>query len=575
MGIGNGPHDGLSLIKNANIVSMPGEVRVNRETTPINVPDSVSAEAFTVVQSTSVFTVASTTGWYNGMAIQFNSITTSTGFSTGRVYWVGDLSGSTFKIYTNPSRNASSVVTVATGDGSGTLSSYTFGRPVADAVGQSTSLTYKYHFILDENGLAWWIDNTGGTPTNNLVYMGNDTTTSSGGRGINCYKNHLIVMRSGAVDGVGLNSIEGNVDFDSSYTSASAGGWRYGFATPGSYRGDVRPSIVGQDDILYWARSSALASFTEAASSTLDLDNAATYVYNSLVLDIPDEDTVLSLAELGLYLLIGGALGRIYPWDRISTSFNLPIDIPDRKIKHIVSSNAYAYVFAGNRGRIYRTNGASVQLYKKIPDYLAGENEPYFDILDAHISRNQVRFSLTATENDGTAVGGLDGVWAIDLNSDALRLEHTLSHATDGSTPLISEYVLSDNPAGTGILAGWEDDSSNYGIDIGSSNPYSGGETVIDTDMIPIGSFSFTSVPSQVEFALSRPLISGESIEILARKSIDASFVTLGTYSTTSTVSGTLPINFRDFEQLQLRIVLTSTDTSPSFVGLRKIMLSF
>ena len=114
--------------------------------------------------------VASTAGYYNGMAIQFNTVVTSTGIATGRVFWLGDLSGNTFKVYTNPSREATMVVNIATGDGSGTLSSYTFGQPLDSSYGLEESRERDYFVILDTNGRAWWLDNTGGTLTNNLIY---------------------------------------------------------------------------------------------------------------------------------------------------------------------------------------------------------------------------------------------------------------------------------------------------------------------------------------------------------------------------------------------------------------------
>ena len=577
-GVADSPHSGMCMIKNVNVTTVPGEASVELETQELTKPPTVSAVSYTTDTSADTVTVSDASSYYNGMAITLNTVVTSTGISTGRVYWVGDLSSNTFKLYTNPSRNASTVVNIGGSDGSGTLSSYTLGKPIDSTIGIASSETYLYQFILDNAGRAWWIDNKDGTATNNLVYMGNDTLTGDEGRGIVCWKNHLIVFRASNVDGVGLAAIEQANDFNSAYGDAATGGWDYGWDSVSSFNltgVNVREVLVGEDDILYFDNLNRLGSFSENTGSTLDLDNGATFTKNVSALDLPEEeeDALLTIGELGTDLLIGGRTNNVYPWDRISSSFNFPLKFPEHGIQKIVSSNSLTFIFAGYRGRIYVTNGSGVEVFKKVPDHLAGSQNPYFTINSCELTKNQIYFSFTATTNAGGAVSGLDGVWALDISTGSLRLNNTLTHATDGTTTTIQRYALSDTPSGDGLVIGWEDDSSNYGIDIGSSNPYSGGESIIETDIIPIGTNRYPETITQIEYKLSKPLVSGESIQLLQRSNLNDSFTSIGTGNTAGSLSGSFDATFENVEWLQIRAVLTSTDSSPSYVPLREIRI--
>lgn len=577
-GIGRSPHAGIERIENLDVIGVPGQASVAYKTAALNKPPTVSAVAFTCVAATDLITVADTTGWYNGMAIQFNSVVTSTGISTGRVFWVGDLSGNTFKVYKNPSRHASQVVDIATGDGSGTLSSYTFGKPIDDTTGHNANSdgTRNYYFILDENGRAWWVDNTGGTVTNNLVYLGNDTLTGTTGRAIEFWKNHILVFRSTTLDGLSTWAIEDDEDLDAAYSGINSGGWSYGFVSVASHPNTPRPTFVGQDDVVYWGSTSSarVSSLTETAGDVFECNDSGSYTRTSTALDIPDNDEVNSLGELGQYLLVGGILNKIYPWDRSSSSFDFPLIVPEKKTAYIVSSNSIAYIFAGTGSRIYQTNGVAVGLFYEIPDHLSGVGRPYFTLHDAEIDKNQLYFSFSATENDGsTAVTGTDGVWAIDLTTLVLRKVLTTSHGTEGKALLIAKNELTSTPPGEGFFVAWQDASSNYGVDTGSNDPYDGGEAFIDFDQIPVGTLDFNTTPSMFEFKLQRPLVSGESIQLLVRTDLSGSYTSLGTTNTAGLISDKFKPVVKQAEWLQIRAILTSTATSPSYVPLREIRI--
>lgn len=580
-GIASSPHAGIAGLVNLDVTSVPGEARVAFKTAALNKPPTVSAAAFTSDITTDRITVASTAGYYNGMAIQFNSIVTSTGITTGRVYWIGDLSGNTFKVYKNPARATAQVVDIATGNGSGTLSSYTFTQIIdhdtAYGVGSSGELNYT--FILDSEGKAWIIDNFAGTNTNNLVYLGNDyNPANTDGRAIVFWKNHLIVFAGGSddIDGVGVRAL-GSADMDSAYSSETTGGWEYAWETASGAGSDQNPLpvFVGQDDVLYYANGDArIGSLTEVAGDTLDLDDSTSYIKNTSALEIPDNDEIMCIDELGQMLLIGGRLNKIYPWDRSSSSFDLPILVPEKNIRRIVSTSTIAYIFAGTGSRIYYTNGSVADIFFSIPDHLTGVSRPYYTLGDVSIDKNEMYLSMSVVQNDGsTAVTGMDGVWAINLTTLALRKILTASHGTEGKVHAIIKNELSSTPPGEGLIIGWEDASGNFGMDTGSTAPYSSGEACIDFDAIPIGTVNFPTTPTMFEIKLARSLVAGESVQLLQRTQLNGSYASIGTFDADGEFSGTLKSTVKQAEWLQIRAVLTSTVSSPSFVPLREVRI--
>ncbi len=566
LGIASSPHKGIANMRNVNIRSTPGEVAVNFKTSALTKPPTVSAVAFTV-ETTDILTVASTSGWYNGMAVTLNSLVDGTGLATGRVYWVGNLSGNTFKLYKNPSRPAGQLVDVTLA-GSGTISSYTLGKPIDKATDKRGQINGTFYtFILDANGLVWWIDNAGGTQTNNLVYLGNDTVSGTNGRGLAMFKDYLIVFRTTTVDAIAAGFIEQSIDFD------GASGWTYGWESIDSYTTLVRrPILVGQDEVMYYAGSTRVQSISQNVGSTFDPTSGATYTENISALDLPSTKLVTAIGELGIDLLVGTNGREIYPWDRISPSFRIPLTVAEENITRIETSNNVAYVFAGYRGQIYRTSGSNMEAWRKIPDHISGVLEPYFSFIDTEINDGNLLFSFSATQNDGTNITTLDGVWAVDIETGVFFHLTQLSYGTAGITAIIVRDVLSTTPAGSGIFVGW-DNSGVYGVDHGSSNPYSNYETIIESDIIPIGTFTFKETLTQIEYKLSRILVSGEAVRISYRTNLNESYTVVFTSSTAGAISEASDITFENAEWVQIKVELSSTNTTPSRVPLKEIRL--
>lgn len=574
-GISDDPYEGLADMRNVNPLSTPKEVGVAFANAAVTLPPVLTTVAFTATASNDTLTIASTTGFYTGMAIIINTIAAgAAGLSAtagSNVYYVKTFTSTTFTVSKN--LNVASTLDITT-DGNGTLSTAQFGTPFdsvrginASSVTQSNGQLVQYTFILDSLGQVWIIGNGSDSPLNSLQFAGNTnrtTLTTTGSLGICIFKNYLFVFIENKIDYIALSDLFGS--------SGPFGNWHIGWqTTTGVFSG--HKAIAATDDAMYFCNAHAVGSVLQNAGSTFDPATSSTYTYNASALALPTYDYAKSIAQLGTTLLIGGVQNYVYPWDRISTSFNYPLIVAESYVKNIVSTNSTAYIFAGKRGRIYITNGANIQLYKKFPDQLSNTETPYYNWGDAVYLRNQLYFGISATTNGGSAINNFSGVWAIDLDQDFLYMLNSLSTASyAGSVPVLLP-MGNVSPLGNALYVGWINGSGTGGVDYGTGSPYTSTQAYIDTDIIPVGTYYKPQTDQQIEYKLAKPLVSGESVTIAWRGNLTDSFTTVFTDSTVGAISGAGKVNFQKQQWVQLRITLTSTATNPSYTRLREVRL--
>lgn len=503
------------------------------------------------------------------------TVTSVTITSGTYVYYVKSFTATTFVL-------SSDLATINTFDvpanGSGTFTVPHLAQPFDSTTGFNTDShlvstggqVTKMSFIVDSTGQAWYIGNGNtGYGMNVFQFLGNSghsTLTSSGSLGICVFKNYLFLFIGDKIDYLPL----GNNVFSS---AGPNGQWVFGWKTiTSSFQG--HKAIAASDDAMYFCNSHTVGSIIQKPGTTFDPTNSATYTYNDAALTLPTFDYAKSLAQLGVTLLVGGIDTNIYPWDRISPSFSYPLIVPEPFIKNIVSTNSNAYIFAGNRGQIYITNGSNIDEYKKFPDQLTNTELPYYTWGDALYVKNQLYFGISATTNAGVSVDNFAGVWAIDLDTKALTLRNSLSYGSyAGSVPVIMP-MGNINALGNAIYTGWINGSNEGGVDYSSSAPYTNYESYIDTEMIPVGLYYSQYTFGNVEYKLAKPLVTGESIRIAYRKNLTDSFTTITTFTTTGLISdSSSSVNFEDAQWVQLRISMLSTVTTPSYNRLREVRL--
>lgn len=575
-GIADSPHEGIADMRNVNINTNNKQASVSFANAAVTLPPTgFTAVAYTAA-TTDIFTTASTSGWYAGMALTIVTKTGAGGPTVGMTYYVGDITATTFKLYYGI--DIGNVVDI-TASLSGTFTIYTFGTPT-DSVSLPSSVfsgntatygkVFKDTFIHTINGLVWRLssyeyDGLGGLmPVNTLQFLGNvaHSTASSPNTGITVFHGYLLVWQWTRIDYLNLNLLTGS---DNPSTE-----WHYAWKSVSSSSSGHR-AVAATDNAVYFCNGTKVGSLLEVAGETFDPANAATFTYNTIALDLPNYDLANCISQLGTNLLVGGILNYVYPWDRISTSFAYPIVLSEEFIKCIVSTDSSAYIFAGNRGIIYITNGSNVDVFKKFPDSLTNTIEPYYNWGWAIYKKNQLFFSINASNNSGTVISNFAGVWALDLDSKALRMTNSPSYGTyEGTTPVIVP-MGNIQPTGDGIYSAWL--NTTGGIDYTSGSPYVAYEGRIDSDIIPVGTYLGKTTFTNIEFKLAKPLVSGEKVKLSQRSNLTDSFVQIGETTSTGSLSDFYEMNFENVQWLQIRAELSSTATTPSYVPLLEIRI--
>lgn len=574
-GIGDDPYSGLTDMRNINIISVPGEASVNFSTAK-NSPASGTGAILSASSSTVTYTGAPTLT--NRMGVILSSSTLS-GATNATLFLVGGLSGNTFKLYTDYA--LSSQVSIS-GSGTANFTILTPSLPkffTKDSIGN--------YWMVDASGYVW--SNTNLDGNSNWTPTGNLPNNNSNGNGILFYQGtsthgYIFVFSNNSIDYVQVTS---------PYTWIYQ--WDFRFGTTGSWSAtpsttlktqagtnNSHETIVPPDGKAYFCDANYIDRFFQTSPGTpFDPTNIATYTPDQTQL-LPYNDIANCLSYLGTNLMVGGLLNAIYPWDRFSTQFSYPILLAENVVSKMVTVNTNTYAFVGQRGRIYITNGSQAQLYKKVPDHISGTVEPYFTFYGACYQKNQLYFSVQATTNALGALMTYGGVWAINLDNGAIRLTNELSYGTYGGyasamiaqTPTpISGTIINPNTNGGGLYIGWYDGVSSYGIDQTVSTPYTGGQSIIVSEMIPVGTLLKPTTPQQFEFKTSMPLLSSESIELQVGSSfadyVNNTFtslgVTQGSASTPIVISGNFPTKLQNQQWLIFKIILTGKSSSPSY----------
>lgn len=559
-GISDDPYTGINDMRGFNIVSIPGEAPVSFAQTSVTLP-LCTASITSADPATDIVTVTISTGTLTtGQAVTFTGGSLPTGLVAGTIYWITRLSATTFTVYSDC--RLTTLVNI-TATGTGTMATINMG--------EIKCFERVVGVALDSNGRAW--DSAQGFGY--YIFLGNDVTSTVGltnrnGNGLIWYRGYLFLFYNSricytAYPQSGYTSVTWVNEWNPA-TGAPAVGTPV-FNTPTGTT-NIHDSLIGQDNVVYITDAAWVASLFEKAGTTFDPTNTATYTWNNRALAIPSTDTASCLEELGINLMVGGIYNYIYPWDRVSTSFKYPIKIADNGTKRMLTVNTNTYIFAGRRGRIYKTNGSQADFYKKIPDHISGI-DPIFDWTNCAYNKNQLYFGVSAKNNAQTDITTYAGLWAIDITTDALRVSTLQSTSTANVSAVLAFYNVA---SGFGLAVAWST-TSTYGIDISNQNPYTSYTNYIETDLIPVGQYLKKKTFENIEFKLSAPLVSGEGIKISYRKHKTDTYTLVGETTTVGALSDFYIVNFDQLQWLQLKIETKSTSSSPSYVRLKEVRI--
>lgn len=588
-GIAPTPFSGLADIRNANLISTPGQSSVNFKTTA-SYQTPVSGVAYTATASTDTFAYSGTPILL-GTSVVFTVSTGTGGVSNGTNYWVRSVSagGFTISATVNAGSGAAGTLLDVTSNGTGTFTTVNLGQLNQYAQTTPGGTTYG----IDSNGRAWILSNTGGS-NYFPVFLGNTTLTNASGGGIGVWHGFIFVYRNALIDYLPNSG------------AINASSWLFGWQTmnsTSSFSGSHK-TLIGLNDYLYWCDGSFVGSLSVISTSVVfDPTNVATYTLALSALALPQRDTMNCLAYLGDNLLIGGSNNFIYSWNQIVVNSYTQIVISENNVHQMVTANTNVFVFAGSRGRIYITNGSQADLYMKIPDHLSATVEPNLAWGGVMFNRNQLYFGLTAFDPvTGNVINQYGGVWAIDISSgfggswltvqssNVMRHVNLLSYNTyAGYMSAIVALEVTNTTSGVsydewGFAASWYDGISMHGQDVsfaaGLAVPYSNYETYFISDAIPVGTLLTKKTFSQVEWKTTIPLGSvNDAVRLsyrLDRTTGDSSTWTVIGSTTgvnAGTVSDVYPVNFQQAQWLQIKCEQKADPSTPTFVPIKELRL--
>lgn len=317
-----------------------------------------------------------------------------------------------------------------------------------------------------------------------------------------------------------------------------------------------------------------------------------TLQFSAQRVNLPTFENATYMTELDNVVVIGGVTNTAYTWNQVDATPSGLIALPEVGVSRIINVNNTGYIFAGNKGNVYITNGSVASLAFKVPDYCAGVPnsqltyiEPVFKWGDADYIRGRVYFSIQ--DQTSTKAGNCGGIWSFipSQNIDptqavgiALRLENQNSYGDYDGVATVILPAQEQDVTSPQYWVGWQDSysvaTSAFGIDFTATTPVT--TYVIETDLLPTGTLLDKQTYTQLEYKLSTPFESGDSVQLYWRLNSTDAWTSAGTtvVETANPVSGYYNVNFQKTQWVQFRaIATTGGTTSSSFVRLKDIRL--
>lgn len=421
------------------------------------------------------------------------------------------------------------------------------------------------------------------------------TNFSSGygrGEGLSAWKDHIIVAHSPG--GTAALSAYGPLSTSPVWSTAFVS--LYFNGDPNNFSVFYCPIIKGQDDILYIGDGRYIDALQEVSGQNFTAGTSSTFTWGTAVLDLPENYKIKNLAELGTDLMAGTWKGStpeqpqakvadIFPWDRISDSFRLPVREEENGIQWQINIGNVVYYQAGVEGKIFATNGSSSRLVRQLPRHLTGlDDSKLIHSFPGAVMKHKGKlyFAIASSQDSGNELSGGVGVYSIDLETGALIMENQLSTGTTGgigsNAPRITAiYPINRNQ----YLIGYNDAAIGggqiYGIDkVSNTERYTNYVARIDSQYFSVGTKNKPAPFSELEFELAEPLRTGEGIRFSYRTDLRSGFTSIRTFDFAT--DGAIQIGNTDFKVtteggMQIRTEMTTGANSTTTISLKRIIV--
>lgn len=585
--MGNSPNVGIGLIRNCNIDTELGAV--SPQYAPAAISPTPSSTTFTAVAATDLCTLGGAfAALADNVAVQLTTTgSLPGGLSTGTNYFIIKKSATTFKLATciknvgkgNSTGFSESAINITdSGTGVHTITTVNVGNIGGIATIMEpdlfiNSLPLRLTFYTDDNGRVWFYDpyhygtlTSISTVPDQLLLLDGNSLSGPKGKGIGAFqtaninRRYIFTYRTLEMDVCDVRSIDYMCD------PVGNSAWTTSWQSVTGQNDASQHTIVGQDNIMYFCNGKTIGSLQELPTKTFAPGDSSTYTFNQSALTLPQGEISFWLEELGVSLLVaGGSFNNIYPWDRSSPSFDLPIKCAETGVYRLKNINNTIYILNGIRGNIYKTQGAIVGFAARLPEYAVGNG----GARAADGSVSPVQWGGEGAKNGNLLFGvstpnntANQGVWML---------------YPDG------RLVLDNQPStGAAIVTAIDERRSEFytfaysgGVDLVGSTRYGSYGAVVQSALYPVGSKTSKANFSQLELQLAQPCTTaGYNIRVSYRTGISGSFTTLATFTTDGTTfSFTSDIGITDIENIQIQIELSGSGNNGDALLLFEVRL--
>jgi hypothetical protein len=567
-GMAESPHKGFGLFRNADLQSFPGAVKVAKK--PGTYFHSINTLTFTADAASNICTAPSAIEGnsqnFSGAAVYFTTTTTlPAGLSINTIYYLLEISTTTFKVctsYKNSVGSAAGTVIDITDAGTGVHTMHQV--PIGTINWIVEDVRGGYIYMLGSNGRAWFV------PAGQRAYLlhnsaidtGAAAVTNAAGNGLvispfsDTTKTYLFVFRNAVIDVI---DVFGNTAIEALAWSNS---WQSMNSSVGS--GATHHAIKAQDDGIYFCDDRYVGSIIEVAGSTFDPANGATFTYNNQALDLPIYEVAQCLEEQGANLLVGGSsFNKIYPWDRISDSFDLPLPVPEYAVRRMKNVGGLVFILVGTAGNIYTTQGTYVKWFAKLPIYATSNA--------SQLSANPITWGGIEQLNGdlifgvATTTSGNSGMWRLRQDG-TLTIDNVPS---SGSANVVGLWGKNEF-----YIMGYSGGADTFNSIVSSSIQYTNFETVIHSPLYKVATKLGKAVYSRMEVVLAKPATGGH-VRVSWRPDISSSFTTIDSFTADSAtyIFTSENIGLTDLDNIQIQVEMDDSASGSVDMELVEIRL--
>lgn len=543
--VAQSPYLGHALMRNVDIDSFPGAMRVRSKM--LSMPILVTSRTFTADAGTDICTASATLvttamsdagNNFQSAAVQFTTTgTLPAGLSLSTTYFISYITDTTFKVSTNWNNSQTGVYIDITGAGSGThtISPIQFGTVYQQ--GLVRDKRNGRYFAQDSNGRVWF--STNGTT---FFLLDGNSLTGAFGNGLALFRTsdgsatYLFVFRSASIDVI-------NVFADSNVaTPVWTTNWKS--LNSGAGTGNRHQALVGQDNIIYFTDDRFVGSIQEKPGFVFDPATAGTYTFNSQALTLPQNELAYCLEEINTYLLTGSTTSNsIYPWDRVSVSYTIPLRVPEKGTYEMKNIGQKVVILAGTKGNIYSTQGTYVTLLCEIPTYLTNNS--------TSLGSNIITWGGLAYRSGNVVLGvnmvfnsAASGLYVL-YDDGRIVQDNTPSAGATSATAIYAD-------AEVGYVIGY-----NGGADYNTTTRPAAGTfaAVYQSAMYAVGNKTQKAKFSKLEIQTGRN--QGGQVRVSYRTDLSAAFTAVTTFTSTAQ-SYTTDSGLTDLENIQFQLEFDS-----------------